>query len=75
MDIYSYAKNINYNADYYDTHTGRIYKIQDYGLALKRGLPTKGIAIYEDGKLLGYAKKKEVVSRGNWVVYYEVGVK
>ena len=57
MDIYEYAKSINYNADYYDMNTGYIYKIQDYGLALKRGLPTPGIkVINNDGDVIGIAK-------------------
>jgi hypothetical protein len=58
MDIYKYAKEINYGADYYEMSTGRIYHIQDYGLALKRGLPTRGIAVSEDGKIIGYAVEK-----------------
>lgn len=57
-DIYAYAKEINYGADYYEMPTGRTYHIQDYGLALKRGLPTQGIAVTEDGKLIGYAVKE-----------------
>lgn len=59
MDIYKYAEEIDYMADYYDFHTGLIYGIQDYGRALKFGLPTPGIAVYEDGKLIGYASKEE----------------
>ena len=59
MDIYKYAEEINYNADYMDISTGRIFKIQDYGLALKRGLPVEGIAVYEDNKFIGYAKKED----------------
>lgn len=55
MDIYKYAEEINYGADYYEPSTGKIYHIQDYGVALKRGLPTKGIAVTKDGKLIGYA--------------------
>jgi hypothetical protein len=27
-------------------------------VALKRGLPTEGIAVTEDGKFIGYAEKK-----------------
>ena len=36
MDIYAYANEMNYLADYYDPHTGYTYKIQDYGIALKQ---------------------------------------
>ena len=51
---------MNYVADYLDPHTGLIYKIQDYGKALKFGLPTPGIAVVdEDGNMLGYAQKKK----------------
>ena len=31
---------------------------QVYGVALKRGLPSPGIAVSEDGKLIGYAEKE-----------------
>ena len=60
MDIYEYAKTINYNADYYDMYTGYTYRIQDYGREIKLGLPTNGIAIIDGtGTVIAYAKKKE----------------
>ena len=59
MEIYSYAKQINYNADYMDPYTGRIYHIQEYGRAIKLGLPTPGIRVSEDGETIGYATMPE----------------
>ena len=60
MDIYAYAESIDYGADYLDMHTGYIYHIQEYGRALKMGLPTPGILVTDgEGNELGYAKKKE----------------
>ena len=59
MDIYKYAEEIDYAADYYDYHTGFIYGIQAYGRALKFGLPTPGIGVYENGVLIGYAHKND----------------
>lgn len=60
MDIYQYAKDIDYGADYYDSYTGMIYKIQDYGKCLKNGLPTRGIEVIDaDGKSVGYAIKNK----------------
>lgn len=57
MDIYEYAKE--FNADYYDMHTGNTYAIQEYNRCLKLGLPTEGIKVYDwQGNFLGYAKKK-----------------
>ena len=58
MDIYKYAEDINYSADYYEMATGRTFHIKNYGLALKMELPTQGIAVSEDGKFIGYARKK-----------------
>jgi hypothetical protein len=58
MDIYKYAEEINYGADYYDWATGRLYHIQDYGIALERGLNPKGIAVTIDGEFIGIAEKK-----------------
>lgn len=60
MNIYDYAKRIDYSADYYDFHTGYIYLIKNYGLCLKRGLPTEGInVITTDGKFVGTALHDE----------------
>lgn len=58
MDIYAYAESIGYAADYMDPHTGYIYHIQDYGRALRFGLPTPGIVVSDsDGTILGVARK------------------
>ena len=57
MDIYEYAKE--YNADYYDLHTGYRYAIQEYNRAIKLGLPTEGIKVYDqNNNLIGVAQKK-----------------
>lgn len=60
MDIFKYAEDIDYSADYMDMNTGLIYKIKNYGLALKRGLPVYGIEVIDpDGASLGYVYKEE----------------
>lgn len=57
MNIYEYAKQ--FNADYYDQHTGYTYAIQEYNRAIKLGLPTEGIKVYDyNGNLIGVAKKE-----------------
>ena len=57
MDIYAYAKQ--FNADYYDMYTGYTYGIQEYNRALRLGLPTEGIKVYDsNGQLIGIATKK-----------------
>jgi len=56
MDIYEYAKE--FNADYQDPN-GNIYKVQDYNNAIKNGLPTEGIKVYDwQGNYIGIALKK-----------------
>ena len=56
MDIYEYAKE--FNADYIDKH-GNIYKVQDYNYAIKNGLPTEGIKVFDnEGNFIGTALKK-----------------
>lgn len=72
MNIYEYAKSINYGADYYEPRTGYIYHIQEYGEQLKNGeesphfytkngkmkFTTKPeIRVSKDGKTIGYAEK------------------
>jgi len=60
MDIYKYAADINYSADYMDMQSGNVYLIQEYGHALKLGLPTPGIKIKDyKGEVIGYAIKSE----------------
>lgn len=59
MDIYKYAEDLNYAADYMDMSTGYIYLIKQYGECIKNGLPTQGIEVVDqDGKLIGYAKRR-----------------
>lgn len=72
MDIYEYGESINFNADYYDFRTGRVYHLQEYGRALKIAndpeadsvekadaisIVDNGIKVSEDGVVIGYAKK------------------
>ena len=57
MDIYAYGESINWMADYMDMHTGLIYGLVDYHKH-PENYPD-GIPVYEDGMLIGYAKKKE----------------
>ena len=52
MDIYEYAKSINYAADYLDMHTGYIYGIVEYHKNKLDKIP-----IYDNGVLIGYARK------------------
>ena len=56
FDIYAYAEENPY-ADYLDMHTGYIYHIAAYMRAKRFGLPTPGIAVSENGKIIGYARK------------------
>lgn len=58
MDIFEWAKQFDYCADYYDQHTGVIYHCQEYGKALKFGLPTPGIRYSLNGETLGYLQPK-----------------
>lgn len=57
MDIYEYAESIDYAADYYDFHTGYIYKIQEYGLV--KDDPEARIRVVDssDGSCIGEAAK------------------
>jgi hypothetical protein len=56
-DIYEYAKD--YNADYMDKH-GNIFKVQEYNHAVRSGLPTEGIKVYDSlGNYLGIAQRKD----------------
>lgn len=57
MDIYEYAKQ--YDADYMPMGTGLIYHVQEYNDAIRKGLPTEGIRVSEDGVTIGYAEKME----------------
>ena len=60
MEIYNYAKSINYAADYMDMHTMYTYHIQDYGNCLKNNLPTDGILVTDcGGNIVGVARKPE----------------
>lgn len=54
MDIYKYAEEYNYTVDYFDMHTGKIFKITEAQYHFGK------IPVYDaDGKFLGYAKRKD----------------
>ena len=57
MDIYSYAEDINWGADYYDWQTGYTYGIQEAGRARKLFGMEMPIPVYENSVLIGYAEK------------------
>ena len=54
MDIFKWAEDNDWAADYYEPYSGRIYACTEYKLDSE--LP--GIPVYEDGELIGFAKKK-----------------
>ena len=66
MDIYSFAKQYDYGADYYDHNTGYTYAIQEYGKILKEVNADK-----EDHHLTDDERKQyqKILDRGI-VVYY-----
>ena len=55
MDIWKWAEDYDFAADYMDHTTGRIYACSEY----KKDPAMPGIPVYEDGQLIGFAKKKE----------------
>lgn len=59
FDIYSWAQQFP-GADYFDQHTGYVYRCADYTRAIRFGLPTPGIAVVDSmtGQLIGYAVKE-----------------
>lgn len=61
MDIWAYARRIDFEADYYDPHTGYIYHLQEYGKARKLGLPAPydGIRVSENGVTIGVVHEEE----------------
>ena len=58
MNIYDWAKAND--ADYYDMRTGYIYRVSAYNNAVRLGLPTKGIEVFDTGrgKIIGIAKRE-----------------
>ena len=59
MDIFKYAEEINYGADYYDMATGYIYHIVEAGKKRKLfGIDTD-IRVSENGVTIGYARRLE----------------
>ena len=52
MDIYKYAEEYGYAVDYYDQHTGRIYKITE-----AKDHDGK-IPVIEDGEFIGYVERR-----------------
>ena len=61
MNIWNYARSINFGADYYDTYTGYTYHLQEYGNAKRFGLPTlyDGIRVSENGTTIGIIHEEE----------------
>ena len=60
MDIYKYAKDINYAGDYLDTDSWCIFKIQEYGEIIKKDPnTTERIRVTDiSGNTIGYANRK-----------------
>ncbi len=57
MDIYEYGKSINFNADYYDMHSGYIYKLQEFKKV--KDDPKARIRVTDtEGNTIGYANRK-----------------
>lgn len=57
MDIYEYGENINFNADYYDMHSGYIYKLQEFKKV--KDDPKARIRVTDaEGNTVGYANRK-----------------
>lgn len=61
MDIYSYAEDINYSADYMDMTSGYIYKIQEFGDIIKQNPDTtEKIRVTDSyGNTLGFARRAD----------------
>ena len=59
MDIYKWAEDFFYCSDYYDHHTGLVYKCQEYGKEMKTN-PNARIKAYDiiTGKYVLTVKKK-----------------
>ena len=53
MDIFAWAEEYMWCADYQDPHTGIIYACTEY----RNNSCLPGIPAYQDGKLIGFAKK------------------
>ena len=53
MDIWKWAEEYFWCADYHDPHTGRIYACSEY----KNDPALPGIPVYQDGALLGFVKE------------------
>ena len=60
MDIYEWAEEYFWAADYYDQKTGNRYGIIEYKQHLDENDPLEGIPVYNpDNELVGYAKKRQ----------------
>ena len=59
MDIYEWAEEHNYLADYYDQSTGYIYCIQEYA-TVKDTNPNARIRVIDEltGETIGFARKE-----------------
>ena len=69
MNIYEYAKSINYGADYYEPRTGYIYHIQEYGEAIKSGKEVPGF-VYNNGKIKFTTEPRIRVSHNGETIGY-----
>lgn len=59
MDIFEYARSINWGADYMDMNTGNVYGIQEAGKASKlTGKEPTVINVYNNGKYIGVVRDK-----------------
>lgn len=61
MDIYKYAEDIDYRADYMDPHTFNIYKIQEFGNIIKHDPDTTQKIRVTDlsGQTIGFARRAD----------------
>ena len=61
MDIYKYAEDINYAADYMDPNTFNIYKIQEFGHFIKHDPDTtQKIRVTDmNGNTIGFARRAD----------------
>ena len=60
MDIWNFARSVDFGADYLDPNTGYIYHIMEYGRAKKFGLPDVygGIRVSENGVTIGVVREE-----------------
>lgn len=56
MDIFEYAESINWNADYFDRHTGYIYMITEASTYENKKIPIYAPIL---GAYIGFALPKQ----------------